>query len=640
MSSSSPLSAVFLSLLSILTASTDDKAAIVARTDATRVNVNYNVTNHKTFNESAAPNPDITILSQDYFLCIWSYVVKDESEPNQITFSNEIYSNIFSTSTGTKMVRQEFLLNHHRGYSQDTPSATALFNTSNLLTHTVAVVWESQIEDPLTGNITDAVYGRIIRWRITYNDRYRYVRVTSPTSQEFQVSSTSLYTLHHRNPDVIPIYNTGKFLVSWISSTVDGTANMIFIRIYYNSGIPYSDEIEVHDKDAFYKKHVRAVPLLHNLTLLSWLSQAMQSDSNNELIVYGMIVDANGVSKLDTSVDFGRYVFVEMNDDFNHSIYHETVPVIAHLHNDPHRNNNYFIVGWQAVNEETNTMYAALYVYDDDTNTIRNISALTPLFDPPYFKNDEYKLQHPELENIGNEVYELENGLDAKIALCYSLKDLEWQKTDIFCKVLEVTLWDNEQTIVGEIDVITEDKPINPEAIGMHHHHEYPQISSESSLRAQADFSDTPQFQVVWSNQRVGGYDIYTRIMKFSEDGEVASNDDDEDSKNNSTDAAVFGSLLNKVVFGVVLAIVLVVIGVGVVYCVIMRQKETQRTRPQKIQQLGEESEDEDDDDHEDTIGQRYGTETGGAANEVLPDYDDVLQDEDGVQMTERDTFR
>ncbi len=139
------------------------------------------------------------------------------------------------------MVRTEYLLNTIRGKSEDTPSATALFNTSNGITHQVAVVWESQIIDTITGNTYDAVFGRIIKWNIQQRNNYRYVRVTSAYSTEFQISSPSIDYLHHRNPDVIPIYNTGKFLVSWISYDDNANLdyNMVFLRIYNNNGNPY-----------------------------------------------------------------------------------------------------------------------------------------------------------------------------------------------------------------------------------------------------------------------------------------------------------------------------------------------------------------------------------------------------------------
>ena len=443
----------------------DEYPIIASITDAIRVNVNHNVTQHLNIvNYSASPNPDITILSPDYFLCIWSYIVKDETNPNLTTYSNEIYSNLFSSKDGRSMVRTEYLLNRIKGYSQDTPSATALFNETNHATHSVAVVWESQIEDSSSSSssnndIIDAVYGRIIKWSITFTSSYRYVKVTSPTSQEFQISSPSIDYLHHRNPDVIPIYGTGKFLVSWISSFGDdNTKNMVFIRIYYNSGRPYSDQIQIHETDEYYKKYPRAVPLLHNLTLISWLSQS----TNNGLIVYGMVFDENGRSKLINN-DQGRHPFIQMNDDINHTIYSDTIPVIAHLHNDKYNNNNYFILGWQTRNDEdgTNCIYAAVYMYNDDDNGITQISDITALFDKPYYKSSEYHIEYPQMENVENAIYEQEYGLDAKVALCYSLRDITLDKSDIYCKILEITLWDNQDTVDAEINLVTEEKMIS-----------------------------------------------------------------------------------------------------------------------------------------------------------------------------------
>eukprot|EP01084_Bolivina_argentea_P306198 529070_1 len=542
--------ALVLYLLLKLTTSEGTTLAVNSITDPKRVNVHFNVTNNKNYS-SSSPNPDITILSDKYFLCLWSYVKEDAS--NLTTYSNEIYSNLFSLSSGRAMVRTEYLLNRIRGYSQDTPSATALFNTSNHITRAVAVVWESQVEDPSKpGHLIDAVFGRIIKWSITYSNGYRYVKVTSPSSKEFQISDADLDYLHHRNPDVIPIYNTGKFFVSWISQSEDNTYNMVFIRIYYNGGSPYSDQIMVHDTDGFWKKYPRTIPLLHNLTLVTWLSQSI-SDGISSLVVYGMVFDKEGQSTL--SEDEGLHTFLSMTDDTLHTIYEDTTPVIAHLHNDPHENNNYFVLAWNAWIEqdesnrqlESNTLRAAVYMYDGDANAITQISDITSLFDEAY-ASDEFKIASPVMENIVNQLYEYENGLDAKIAVCYSLKDIENDKSDIFCKIMEVSLWNSGERVSADISIVTEDTMINPGSEN-HHQHEHPALSSESILRAQADFTDTPEFVVTWSNSREGGYDVYTRILEVSsaEGG----------SGSNGNDGVIFGSQLNVIIFGVVFGIIL-----------------------------------------------------------------------------------
>ena len=241
------------------------------------------------------------------------------------------------------MVRTEYLLNKIKGYSQDTPSATALFNSSNHITRRFAVVWESQINDPSHPNsIIDAVFGRIITWSIKYANGYRYVKVTSPTSQEFPISAASIDYLHHQNPDVHPIYDSDKFLVSWTSQSEDKSKNMIFIRIYYNSGKPYSKQLQIDDDsdESFLKKYPRSIPLLHNLTLLSWLSMDPLIDANN-LMLYAMVFDENG-----NATDYGgKHTLLTMDDTANHTIFNDAIPCIAHLHNDANTSKNFFILG-------------------------------------------------------------------------------------------------------------------------------------------------------------------------------------------------------------------------------------------------------------------------------------------------------
>eukprot|EP00488_Nonionellina_sp_1-RS-2012_P000378 TRINITY_DN11063_c0_g1_i1.p1 TRINITY_DN11063_c0_g1~~TRINITY_DN11063_c0_g1_i1.p1 ORF type:complete len:150 (+),score=42.93 TRINITY_DN11063_c0_g1_i1:69-452(+) len=110
---------------------------------------------------------------------------------------------------------------------------------------------------------------------------------------------------------------------------------------------------------------------------------------------------------------------------------------MAHLHNDPYRNNNYFVLAWNAISyiDGSNTLLAAVYVYNDDSNDIERISDPTSLFDTAY-NVTKYKIENPVMENIINELYELEMGLNAKIAVCYSLKDIDNDQTDIYCKIL------------------------------------------------------------------------------------------------------------------------------------------------------------------------------------------------------------
>lgn len=642
------MSLLLLSLLISLISSEEEEYPIIdSITEALRVNVNFNVTNNQNYS-SASPNPDITIISPDYFLCIWSYIVKDEDTGN---YSNEIYSNLFSSKDGRAMVRSEYLLNKIKGFSQDTPSATALFNESNHITRAVAVVWESQTVDDVTGDMIDAVYGRIIKWSITYSTGYRYVKVTSPTSKEWQISSPSIDFLHHTNPDVIPIYNTGRFLVSWISQSRDGDKNMIFIRIYENSGKPYNnmEQIQIHDIDAYYKKHPRTIPLLHNYTLLSWLAQS----ESNHLVIYGMIFDDEGQNKMLNS-EQGRYQFQSLDDgtynNINHTIFEDTIPVIAHLHNDPHVNNNYFIVGWQTINTETNTntMFAAIFVYNHDTNTITQISQNKALFDKPYYSLDEYQIEYPQMENIENEIYEQEFGLDAKIALCYSLRSMALQKSDIFCKILEVTLW-NDPTeeaseVLAEINLATDATRINTETLS-NHRHEHPMISSESILRGQTKEIteigeddtidiDNPEFVVVWSNSRQGGYDVYTRILKLNDGAYTPSSGGNGGS--DDVASTLFGSEFNIIIIGVVFGIVLVVLIAVILLHFYNKHKQNAINKPRrKMHQIGEESDDEDDDDVEDTIGQNYGY------GDTIVGHDDEDEDDhehDGIQLTNQDS--
>ena len=65
------------------------------------------------------------------------------------------------------------------------------------------------------------------------------------------------------------------------------------------------------------------------------------------------------------------------------------------------------------------------------------------------------------------------------MALCYSLYTFEHDKSDIFCKMMAVTVF-NPKT--AEITVITEGTMVNEDSSG-NHLHEHPMISSQNILR-------------------------------------------------------------------------------------------------------------------------------------------------------------
>eukprot|EP01084_Bolivina_argentea_P077597 140801_1 len=134
-----------------------------------------------------------------------------------------------------------------------------------------------------------------------------------------------------------------------------------------------------------------------------------------------MIFDDKGNN---TFTDEDRYTFTTIADNIDHTIYNKTVPIITSLHNNPVDNNNYFMLAYNSINikQETNTMYGIVYVYNYETNIIKKISDITSYFKKPYDIN-KYIIQSPQIENIENQLYELENGLNAKIALCFTVKD-------------------------------------------------------------------------------------------------------------------------------------------------------------------------------------------------------------------------
>ncbi len=101
-------------------------------------------------------------------------------------------------------------------------------------------------------------------------------------------------------------------------------------------------------------------------------------------------------------------------------------------------------------------MDGIVYVYNYETNIITKISEITSLLKP--YDINKYIIQSPQIENIENQLYELENGLNAKIALCFTVKDLIFDKSDILCKIFEISLWNNQdeggESISANIEIM------------------------------------------------------------------------------------------------------------------------------------------------------------------------------------------
>merc|ERR1719273_910375 len=125
------------------------------------------------------------------------------------------------------------------------------------------------------------------------------------------------------------------------------------------------------------------------------------------------------------------------------------------------------------------------------------------------------------------------------------------------------------------------------------HLHQYPMVSSQNILRENEDYKDGPEFVVVWSNTRSGGYDVYTRVIQHMDNTDASNNDD---GKGN-----VFGNKLNAAIFGIVVAILLVVVGVVGGRKLYLRHKHRlqggQKSKSQ-MEQIGDESDEDDEDGH------------------------------------------
>jgi len=202
--------------------------------------------------------------------------------------------------------------------------------------------------------------------------------------------------------------------------------------------------------------------------------------------------------------------------------------------------------------------------------------------------------------------------------------------------MLQVTLWDNGQSVEAQINIITSTKLVSPLrhalTFGDKNNHEHPAISSQAILRGQASFySQYPEFVVVWSNERNGGYDVYARILQYNKDGESGTNGEDGGDQEESN---LFTTNFTVIIIGIIVGVILVILGICI--CNHFYIKHKNQRKPSKMHQLGEESEDDDDEEggfgtnRDDTIGDNL---YGDTRNDEQDDDDE----DDGVQLK---TFR
>eukprot|EP01084_Bolivina_argentea_P232906 392422_1 len=109
--------------------------------------------------------------------------------------------------------------------------------------------------------------------------------------------------------------------------------------------------------------------------------------------------------------------------------------------------------------------------------------------------------------------------MDAKVAVCWTLQSIHFSYSNVFCKVIEISLWDDENTISAEINIITTETMINDNNT-LYHEHGHSRISQKSILRFEGDEVDD-SFFLVWSNKRRIGYDVYTKVLSLKSNNDT-----------------------------------------------------------------------------------------------------------------------
>jgi len=262
--------------------------------DGTKSGGEFRVNTYTTLSQM---NPSVAGLSTGTFVVTWSSDGQDGS-------AYGIYGQIF-TSTGSKS-RGEFRVNTYTDNYQDIPSVAALSGGKFVVT------WESAYQD---GSFK-GIYGQI------------FTSTGSKSGGEFRVNT---FTANTQWISSVAALDSGRFVVTWVSSNQDGSPFSIFGQIFTSTGSKSGGEFPVNTYTTDIQSEPSVAGLNNDAFVITWQSNFQDG---SRLGVYGQIFTSTG------SKSGGEFL---VN---NYTTRDQASPAIARLSND------IFVVTWHSSEQD------------------------------------------------------------------------------------------------------------------------------------------------------------------------------------------------------------------------------------------------------------------------------------------------
>ena len=203
-------------------------------------------------------------------------------------FYNDYFNNQYKTKTNINTHRQlqeepcpeysEFQVNTHNTLNQFESSISKLTDGKFVIT------WVSENQDGSSWGIFAQMYN-----------------IDGSTfGSEFQVNT---HTDNHQDRPEISGFNNGKFVITWMSYTQDGSHYGIFAQMYNNDGTKFGSEFQVNTYTNGVQSVVRISTLSNNKFVITWQSHLQDGNGYG---IFAQMYNENG-SKIGSEFQVNTY---------------------------------------------------------------------------------------------------------------------------------------------------------------------------------------------------------------------------------------------------------------------------------------------------------------------------------------------
>jgi len=220
-------------------------------------------------------NPSVTGFSAGGFVVVWQ--AQDQTSGTDGVTNRAVFGQRFNSSDqkvdidgSTLSVGSsgEFLVNTYTTNNQDSAQVTELGNGG------FVVVWESYAQDASS----NGVYAQV------------YDSAGATVGSELHVSTTTVYS---QDTPTVAALSGGGFAVAWESGVQDGSTDGAYFRIFNNSGVAQSAEIQANSTTIGDQENPTIAGLTNGNLAVTWESFGQDGQQDG---VIGRIFDSSGTA--------------------------------------------------------------------------------------------------------------------------------------------------------------------------------------------------------------------------------------------------------------------------------------------------------------------------------------------------------